>query len=100
MKAAKKIQPCGDFVLVELEPQEKTTASGLVLPDTAEGKKTQFGTVLAVGPGKNTPKGTILMSVKVGDRVMFNRYAGTEVAIGDKIDHILLHEGEIYAVLT
>jgi chaperonin GroES len=92
-----KLKPIGDRVLIRFaESEEKVGA--LFIPDTAKEKPTQ-GIVEAVGDGKFDEKGLrIAMQVKVGDRVLFGRYAGTEVRLDDA-DHMVLRETEILAVL-
>jgi chaperonin GroES len=92
-----KIKPLGDRVLVRfVDPQEKV--GSIVIPDTAKEKPTE-GIVEAVGGGKVDDKGVRQpMHVKEGDRVLFGRYAGTEVRLGDK-EYMVLHETEILAVL-
>ncbi len=76
-----KLKPLGDRLVVEPKEQEQTTASGLVLPETAK-EKPQEGVVLAVGPGRRDDDGDrIDMDVAVGDVVLYAKYAGTEVKI-------------------
>ena len=87
------IKPLSDRVLVEPLPAEKTTASGLIIPDSAK-EKQQKGTVLAVGNGtKDEP-----MTVKVGDTVLYGKYSGTEFKYEGK-DYLIMKEDEIYAIL-
>jgi chaperonin GroES len=92
-----KIKPLGDRVLVRfVEPQEKF--GSIIIPDTAKEKPTE-GIVEAVGGGKVDDQGVRHpMNVKEGDRVLFGRYAGTEVRLDDK-EYMVLHETEILAVL-
>ncbi len=93
-----KIKPLGDRVLVRIEKQEKTTKSGLVIPDTAQ-EKPQIGTVVAVGTGRMLENGqTLPIEVKVNDKVIFSKYAGTEVKI-DEVEHLLLSVDDILAVV-
>ena len=97
-KAAPKVRPLGEKVLVRRLEAEEKTKGGIVLPDTAK-EKPQQGTVLAVGDGKlldSGQRGTF--QVKKGDRVLFSSYAGTEVKI-DGEDYILMDESDILAVL-
>jgi len=76
-----KIRPLADRVIIKPAPAEEKTKGGLVLPDTAKEKPVQ-GEVIAVGPGRTTDDGThIPMEVKVGDRVRYGKYPGTEVTI-------------------
>ncbi|MDM7914253.1 MAG: co-chaperone GroES [Candidatus Eisenbacteria bacterium] len=91
------IKPIGDRVLVRFVEADEKVGS-IVIPDTAK-EKPQQGIVEAVGDGKMTEKGLRLpMQVKIGDRVVFGRYAGTEVRLGDQ-QFMVLRETEILAVL-
>lgn len=93
------IRPLGDRVIVEPVEQEETIAGGmLVLPETAK-EKPQQGNVLAVGPGRQDEDGDrIAMDVKVGDRVLFAKYAGTEIKLdGKKL--LIMKETDILGVL-
>ena len=95
---ALNIKPLGDRVVVEPLEKEETTPSGLVLPETAK-EKPQEGTVLAVGPGRLSDDGTrVPMDVKVGDRVLYAKYAGTEFKMNDK-RYLILGEKDILAIL-
>ena len=81
---AVKLQPLGDRVVVQPAEREETTKSGIVLPDTAK-EKPQRGTVIAVGEGRRDDDGDrIPMDVKVGDKVLFAKYAGTEFKLEDE----------------
>jgi chaperonin GroES len=94
----KDIKPLADRVLVEPLEQEETTPSGLVLPDTAK-EKPQEGKILAVGPGRLMDSGERApLEVKVGDKVLFAKYAGTEIKKGDQ-KYLLLTEKDILAVV-
>ncbi len=96
---ATKIRPLGDRVVVKPIQREEVTKSGIVLPDTAK-EKPQRGQVVAVGPGRMTDDGKRLpMEVKVGDEVLFAKYAGTELKIDDE-EYLILSEKDILAVLT
>ena len=88
-----KIKPLADRVLVESQPAEEKTASGIIIPDTAQ-EKPQKGTVVAVGPGL----GDVKMEVKVGDTVLYGKYAGTEVSVDDK-DYLIMNQSDILAVV-
>ena len=90
-----KLKPLGDRLVVEPSKQEETTASGLVLPETAK-EKPQQGTVLAVGPGRRDEDGDrIDMDVAVGDVVLYAKYAGTEIKIdGEKL--LILKECAVF----
>jgi len=79
-----KIKPLSDRVIVKAEAAEEKTASGIILPDTAK-EKPQEGKVVAVGPGKISDSGNaIKMTVKVGDKVLYGKYSGTEVTVGNE----------------
>ncbi len=98
MAKVKDIRPLADRVLVEPVEKEETTASGIVLPETAK-EKPQEGVVLAVGPGRLMDDGTRApMEVKVKDRVLYAKYAGTELKRDDK-KYLILVEKDILAVL-
>ena len=87
------IKPLADRVVVEPAPAETKTASGLIIPDTAQ-EKPQKGTVLAVGNGKPEEP----MTVKVGDVVLYGKYAGTELSIGGK-NVLIMRESDILAIV-
>lgn len=91
------IKPLGDRVVVEAIPREETTASGIVLPDTAK-EKPQEGKVTAVGNGAWKDGERVPLDVKVGDRVLFSKYAGTEVKYDGK-EYLIMRESDILAVL-
>jgi chaperonin GroES len=94
-----KIRPLSDRVLVKrLEAEETTSPGGIIIPDTAK-EKPQEGEVVAVGPGKAANDGTVQpMNVKAGDRVLFGKYAGTDVKI-DEEDYLIMREDDILGVL-
>ena len=90
------LQPLGDRIIVEVLDEEATTASGIVLPDTAQ-EKPQRGKVLAVGPGARDEDGDyIKMDVAVGDEVIFSKYGGTEIKVGAD-DVLILRESDVLA---
>ena len=98
--ASKKLnlRPLGERVVVEPLEKEEKTASGIILPETAK-EKPQEGTVLAAGPGRTDDDGKrIPMDVKVGDVVLYAKYAGTEVKIDDK-KLLILKESDILAIV-
>ena len=98
--ASKKLnlRPLGDRLVVEPTEKEERTASGIILPETAK-EKPQEGTVLAAGPGRTDDEGKrIAMDVKVGDVVLYAKYAGTEVKIDDK-KLLILKESDILAIV-
>ena len=88
-----KIKPLADRVLVEAAAAEDKTAGGIIIPDTAK-EKPQKGTVVAVGPGKKDEP----MTVKVGDNVLYGKYAGTEITI-DGTNYLIMRESDIVAVI-
>jgi chaperonin GroES len=93
-----KLKPLGDRVVVKPATREETTKSGIVLPDTAK-EKPQRGTIVAVGEGRKDDDGDrIPMDVKVGDTVLFAKYAGTEFKI-DADELLILTEKDILAVI-
>jgi chaperonin GroES len=100
LAATTKIRPAGDRLVVEAEEQERVTPGGIHLPDIAK-EKPCIGHVHAVGPGVRLADGTICpLPFKAGQRVLFSRYAGSEVAIADDgPDLLVLREGDILAVL-
>jgi len=86
-----KVTPLTDRVLVKLEKSETKSAGGIIIPDTAQ-EKTQIGVVIAVGDDKEAIK------VKAGDKVMYDKYAGTQVKIGGE-DHLILKMTDILAII-
>jgi chaperonin GroES len=93
-----KIRPLDDRVVVEPFEAEERTAGGIVLPDTAR-EKPQQGKVIAVGPGKLLEKTGERgkMSLKIGDKVFYGKYSGTEIEI-DGIEYVILRESDVLAV--
>lgn len=87
------ITPLADRVLVEPAAAETTTASGIIIPDTAQ-EKPQKGTIVAVGSGKKDEP----MTVKVGDTVLYGKYAGTELKLEGK-DFLIMREADILAII-
>ncbi len=95
---AMNLKPLGDRLVVEPREREATTASGLVLPETAK-EKPQEGEVIAVGPGRRDEDGKrIEMDVKVGDVVLYAKYGGTEVKVDDK-KLLILKESDVLAIV-
>ncbi|HZA39795.1 MAG TPA: co-chaperone GroES [Actinomycetota bacterium] len=92
------IKPLEDRILVRPEEGDETTASGIVIPDTAK-EKPQEGTVLAVGPGKRSDTGDLIpMDVKEGDRVVYSKYGGTEIKLeGEEL--LILSARDVLAIL-
>lgn len=87
------IKPLADRVIVEVSPAEEKTASGLIIPDTAK-EKPQKGTVVAVGEGKKDEP----ITVKVGDTVLYGKYAGTEINVDGK-EFLIMRESDIFAII-
>ena len=92
------LRPLGDRVWLEPIAQEETTASGIVLPDSAK-EKPQQGRVLAVGPGLRNEQGNrIELDVHIGDQVLFAKYAGTEIK-QNGTKHLIMRESDILAIV-
>jgi chaperonin GroES len=92
------MKPLADRVVLKKVDAEEKTAGGIVLPDTAK-EKPQQGEILAVGPGRLDDKGArVAMEVKVGDKVLFAKYSGTEIKI-DGVEYLILAERDILAVV-
>ena len=93
-----KIKPLNDRVLVLRENEEQKSAGGIIIPDTAK-EKPQRGKVVAVGAGKVDKDGKrIPLEVKAGDRILFGKYAGTEIKI-DSVEHVFMREEDILSIL-
>ncbi len=93
-----KLKPLNDRVVVLRIEEEEKTAGGIIIPDTAK-EKPQQGKVVAVGPGKLNEKGErIPLEVKENDKVLFSKYAGTEVKING-IEHLIMREDDILAIV-
>lgn len=88
-----KVKPLSDRVLIQPNPAEEKTAGGLIIPDTAK-EKPLAGKVVAVGPGTSE----VTMEVKVGDQVLYGKYAGTEVTVDGK-DYLIMRQNDILAVI-
>lgn len=94
-----KIRPLNDRILVKREEEEKKTKGGLIIPDTAK-EKPQQGKVVAVGPGKMGDDGKrIPLDVKAGDRILFSKYAGTDIKIDD-VEHTFMREDDILGIVS
>ena len=93
------IKPLADRIVVEPIEQEEVTAGGIILPETAK-EKPQQGKILAAGPGRTDDKGKrVDMEVKVGDKVLYAKYSGTEIKLdGKKV--LILRESDILAVIA
>jgi chaperonin GroES len=95
---ASTVKPLGDRILVKVSEAEEKTAGGILLPDTAK-EKPQVGEVIQVGPGKRNDDGSYqTIEVKVGDKVLYSKYAGTDIKLGSD-DYVLLRESDILAAL-
>ncbi len=93
-----KIRPLQDRVIVKRVEEEEKTSGGIIIPDTAK-EKPMEGKVVAVGKGKILENGTkVDMDVKVGDRILFSKYAGTEVKI-DGVEHLIMREDDILGII-
>ena len=93
-----KIRPLQDRVIVKRVEEEEKTKGGIIIPDSAKEKPVE-GLVTAVGKGKILENGTKLdMSVKVGDRILFSKYAGNEVKI-DGVEHLIMREDDILGII-
>ena len=92
-----KLVPLGDRVVIKQLVAEKTTKSGIVLPDNAQ-EKPQEAEVVAVGPGGVVNGKEVKMQVKVGEKVIYQKYAGTEVKLGDE-EFIIVKQSDIVAVV-
>ena len=93
-----KIRPLQDRILVKRIDEEETTKGGIIIPDSAKEKPSE-GRVIAVGPGKRDDKGNLVaVEVQKGDRVLFGKYAGTEVNL-DGEEHLIISEDDVLAVL-
>lgn len=93
------LKPLGDRVFVKVSESEEKTAGGILLPDSAK-EKPQIGEVVAVGEGKRNDDGSrAAIDVKVGDKVLYSKYAGTDIKLGGD-DYVLLSEKDILATVA
>ena len=93
-----KIKPLNDRVLILRVAEEKKTAGGIIIPDTAKEKPFE-GKVVAAGPGKMDDEGKrVSLDVKKGDRVLFSKYAGTEIKI-EGVEHLIMREDDILGII-
>ena len=93
-----KVKPLSDRVVIEPLEAEDKTSGGIYLPDTAK-EKPQMGKIVAAGPGKTSDAGELIkMEVKVGDKVLYGKYSGTDVTIDGK-DYLIVRESDILAIL-
>jgi chaperonin GroES len=92
------LTPLADRVIIKPSEAEETTKGGIILPDTAKEKPIE-GTIVAAGPGKVTDDGkTIKLEVKVGDKVLYGKYIGTEVTVGGE-EYLIMRESDIFAIV-
>jgi chaperonin GroES len=93
-----KVRPLQDRILVRRVEEVEKTRGGIIIPDSAKERPLE-GNVIAVGSGKRTEDGTLIkLDVKAGDRILFGKYAGTEIKV-DGVEHIILREDEILGVI-
>ena len=92
------VRPLQDRILLQRVEEVEKTRGGIIIPDSAKERPLE-GNVIAVGSGKRTEEGVLVaLDVKAGDRILFGKYAGTEIKV-DGIDHIILREDEVLGVL-
>lgn len=92
-----KLKPLSDHVVVKMVELEETTKSGIILPGTAK-EKPQVAEVVAVGPGGEVDGHNVVMTVKAGDKVITNKYSGTEVKLGND-EFVIVRQGDILATI-
>ena len=93
-----KLTPLGDRVIVKPKAPEEVTKGGIILPDTAQ-EKPMEGEIIAVGNGKTDDAGKrVAMDLKVGDKVLYGKYSGTEVKVNDE-EYLIMRESDVYAVI-
>lgn len=98
MKKIMKLRPLGDRVLVRREDAEEKTAGGIIIPDTSKEKPSK-GSVVAVGEGARDDKGNLIpMNLKVGDKVFFTKWGGTELKVDDE-ELLIMKESDILAII-
>ncbi|MEK6598906.1 MAG: co-chaperone GroES [Deltaproteobacteria bacterium] len=94
-----KIKPLHDRILVKSLEEEEKTKGGIIIPDSAK-EKPMEGEVVAVGPGKMADDGKrIVMDIKAGDRVLYNKYGGTEVKI-EGVEHLIMREDDVLGIIV
>lgn len=93
------LKPLGDRLVVESVEQAQTSSGGVILPDTAK-EKPQEGIVLAVGPGRKTDKGEVIaIELKVGDRIIYSKYSGSEIKLEGK-EYLIISEKDVLAIVN
>jgi chaperonin GroES len=96
--AKMNLKPLGDRVIVKPMEAEEKTKGGIILPDTAKEKPIE-GTIVAAGPGKVSDDGKVVkMEVKVGDKVLYGKYSGTEVTV-DGEEYLIMRESDVFAII-
>jgi chaperonin GroES len=94
-----KLNPLADRVVVKAAEAEEKTKGGIILPDTAKEKPVE-GTIVAAGPGKISDTGEVIkMTVKVGDKVLYGKYSGTDVTI-DGEEYLIMRESDVFAIVA
>ncbi len=94
-----KITPLHDRVIVQAKEAEEQTKGGIILPDTAQEKPIE-GTIVAVGKGKITDDGKVIdMNVKVGDKILYGKYSGSEINI-EGVEYLIMRESDIYGIIN
>ena len=92
------LNPLADRVVIQPKEAEEKTSGGIILPDTVKEKPVE-GTIVAAGPGKVADNGELVkMAVKVGDKVLYGKYSGTEVTLGGE-EYLIMRESDIFAVI-
>jgi len=93
-----KLKPLADRIVIQAMEAEDTTKGGIILPDTAKEKPVE-GTIVAAGPGKITDDGKkVEMEVKVGDKVLYGKYSGTEVTVEGE-EYLIMRESDVFAIV-
>ena len=93
-----ELKPLGDRVVIEAVEQAQTTAGGVILPDTAK-EKPQEGLIIAVGPGRKTDKGEVIpVDLKVGEKVIYSKYSGSEIKI-EGTEYLIVSEKDVLAIV-
>lgn len=94
-----KLKPLADRIVVQAMEAEDTTKGGIILPDTAQEKPVE-GTIVAAGPGKISEDGKKMeMEVKVGDKVLYGKYSGTEVTV-EGVEYLIMRESDVFAIVN
>ena len=92
------LKPLADRVIIMPSEPEETTKGGIILPDSAKEKPIE-GTIVAVGPGRTSDDGKLIkLEVKVGDKILYGKYSGTEVKVEGK-DYLIMRESDIFAII-